>query len=60
MLPCSLVGDFGEAADHILEEMAHLQVAQPVRVQADLHEAFEDVPQDAAFVAKRVRPAAPA
>src|SRR5208337_5098016 len=47
MLPGGFVRDFREAADQILEQVAHFDVGDLGRVQVDGAEALEYLPEDA-------------
>ena len=49
MLAGGLVGQFGEAADQLLEHMAHLCVVHPLRVQVDVGELLGHQVQQAGF-----------
>jgi hypothetical protein len=47
MLPGGFIRDFREAADQILEQVAHFDIGDLVRVQVDGAEALEHLPEDA-------------
>jgi hypothetical protein len=49
MLPGGFVRDFREMADQILEQVAHFDIRDVVRVQVDGAEALEHLPEDAAI-----------
>jgi hypothetical protein len=50
VLPGGLVRDFRKTANQLLEEVAHLDVGDGARMQVDLAEALENLPEDAAVL----------
>ena len=50
MLARRFVGDFREPPDQILEQVTHLDVADPLGMQVDLREAVEHLPENAALI----------
>src|ERR1700724_730332 len=50
MLPGGFVRDFREAADQILEQVAHFDIGDLVRVQVDGAKALEHLPEDATIL----------
>ena len=50
MLPSRLIRHFREAADQLLKEITHFDIADRIRVQIDIAKTLKHVPKDAAVL----------